>query len=98
MGSLEDTANEIRNRGGHCIPCVVDHENDTQLSVLFQKIDSEQNGRLDILVNNAYKAVNQIFENSSLKFWESKPEIWDDVNNVGLRSHYICTVYGKFKF
>ena len=50
MGSLEDTANEIRNRGGHCIPCVVDHENDTQLSVLFQKI------------------------------------------------HYICTVYGKFKF
>jgi dehydrogenase/reductase SDR family protein 1 len=22
-----------------------------------------------------------------------KPEIWDDINNVGLRNHYFCTVY-----
>jgi len=93
IGSLEDTANEIRNRGGHCIPMVVDHEDDSQISYLFQKIEKEQNGRLDILVNNAYKAVHTIFENSGQKFWECKPEIWDEVNNVGLRNHYICTVY-----
>ncbi len=95
MGSLEDTANEIKKRGGVCIPCVVDHENDTQISDLFKRIDTEQNGRLDILVNNAYKAVNQIFESSSSKFWELKPDLWDEVNNVGLRSHYICTVYAS---
>ncbi len=93
LGSLEDTANEIRNRGGKCVPCQVDHENDSQIAALFQQIDHEQNGRLDILVNNAYKAVNAIFENTTLKFWECKPEIWDEVNNVGLRNHYICTVY-----
>ena len=93
FGSLEDTANEIRARGGKCIPLQVDHENDDQIAKLFEQIDTEQNGRLDILINNAYKGVNSIFENSSLKFWEVKPEIWDDINNVGLRNHYICTVY-----
>ncbi len=35
----------------------VDHENDSQIFNLFQKIQIEQNGRLDILVNNAYKGV-----------------------------------------
>jgi dehydrogenase/reductase SDR family protein 1 len=95
MGSLEDTANEIKKRGGHCIPVQVDHEDDKQISDLFQKIKTEQNGRLDILVNNAYKAVNQIFESSSLKFWQVEPQLWDEVNNVGLRSHYICTVYAS---
>jgi len=74
---------------------VVDHEDDSQISYLFQKIETEQNGRLDILVNNAYKAVHvkifalfnnltftkviffitlkTIFDNSGVKFWESKP-------------------------
>ena len=40
------------------MPCVVDHEVDSQISQLFEKISGEQNGRLDLLVNNAYKAVN----------------------------------------
>lgn len=93
LGSLEETASEIRNRGGKCIPVVVDHENDQQIANLFEKIKLEQNGQLDILVNNAYKSVNTIFDAAGIKFWEQKPEIWDDVNNVGLRNHYICTVY-----
>ncbi len=28
-----------------------------------------------------------------MKFWETKPELWDEINNVGLRNHYFCTVY-----
>lgn len=56
-GSLEQTAEEIRERGGKCIPVQVDHENDNQIAQLFQRIDSEQNGVLDILINNAYKGV-----------------------------------------
>ena len=58
MGSLEDTAAEIRARGGKCIPVQVDHEDDKQIFELFEKIKNEQDGRLDILVNNAYKAVS----------------------------------------
>lgn len=93
MGSLEDTAEEISARGGKCIPVQVDHEKDIEIKNLFARIESEQNGRLDILVNNAYKAVNTIFENTAMKFYEYKPEVWDDVNNVGLRNHYFCSVY-----
>jgi NAD(P)-dependent dehydrogenase (short-subunit alcohol dehydrogenase family) len=36
----------------------VDHEDSTQIANLFQKIQQEQDGRLDILVNNAYKGVD----------------------------------------
>ena len=53
--------NKIKNRGGICIPVQVDHEDDTQICCLFQKIDIEQNGKLDILVNNAYKGVEVKF-------------------------------------
>jgi dehydrogenase/reductase SDR family member 1 len=47
------------------------------------------------LVNNAYKGVQTIFKNSETKFWEQAPEVWDDINNVGLRNHYICSVYAS---
>ncbi len=47
------------------------------------------------MINNAYKAGKVLLENRNLKFWEMRPEIWDDVNNVGLRSHYFCTVYAS---
>jgi len=63
------------------------------VAALFQKIESEQKGQLDILVNNAYKAVEAIFDSAKIPFWEVKPELWDTVNNVGLRNHYFCTVY-----
>ncbi len=92
-GSLEETANEIKKRGGTCIPVQVDHEKDEQTKELFQRIDKEQNGRLDILVNNAFKAVQMVLELKDKKFWEMKPETWDEYNNVGLRNHYFCTVY-----
>lgn len=95
MGSLEDTAKAIEGAGGKCVPVQVDHEKDDQIASLFEKINKEQDGKLDLLVNNAYKGVETIFSNASIKFWDTKPEIWDDVNNVGLRNHYICTVHAS---
>jgi hypothetical protein len=60
---------------------------------LFAKITSEQSGRLDLLVNNAYAGVDMIFKNSGKKFYDCDPvETWDCINGVGLRGHYICTV------
>jgi dehydrogenase/reductase SDR family protein 1 len=35
----------------------VDHEKAEEIESLFQRIAKEQDGRLDILVNNAYKGV-----------------------------------------
>jgi len=92
-GSLEETAELIHNRGGQCIPVRVDHEKSEEIEALFQRISKEQDGRLDILVNNAYKGVEPLLSASGKKFWETEPEIFDEINNVGLRNHYYCTVY-----
>ncbi|RNA30998.1 dehydrogenase reductase SDR family member 1-like [Brachionus plicatilis] len=94
-GSLEETVDEIKKRGGEAIPVECDHEKSEQVEELFKRISKDQNGQLDILVNNAYKGVGTILENMRLKFWEYDPSVWDDINNVGLRNHYICTVFAS---
>jgi len=93
LPTLEKTAQEISERGGKGIAAYCDHSNSDDIKRLFDRIQSEQNGQLDILVNNAYSAVNVITDNTGKKFWELEPSVWDDVNNVGLRNHYICSVY-----
>ncbi len=58
---------QIRSRGGQCIPVRVDHENANEIEALFQRIANEQDGRLDILVNNAYKGVDVLKKKHSMK-------------------------------
>ncbi|XP_006816908.1 dehydrogenase/reductase SDR family member 1-like [Saccoglossus kowalevskii] len=94
-GSLQETAKQVEERGGTCIPVKCDHTDDKQVEELFDKINKEQNGRLDLLVNNAYAAVKALTQSgfSATKFWELEPELWDTVNNVGLRGHYVASVF-----
>ena len=42
---------------GQCIPVQCDHGNDEEVQKLFDQVNKEQNGRLDVLVNNAYSGV-----------------------------------------
>ena len=77
---------------------VVDHSKDEQVEALFNKIKTENNGRLDILVNNAFAGVDVIFNpgNKRSKFYNLDPaEQWDALNGVGLRNHFMCTVYAS---
>ncbi|XP_072021055.1 dehydrogenase/reductase SDR family member 1-like [Amphiura filiformis] len=94
-GSLQETAEEVQSRGGKCIPVKCDHGNIEEIKQLFDKVKDEQNGRLDIVVNNAYSAVKAISDSmrDNLKFWEEDIGMWDTVNNVGLRGHYLTSVY-----
>ncbi|XP_072014064.1 dehydrogenase/reductase SDR family member 1-like [Amphiura filiformis] len=91
-GSLVETAEEVELRGGRCIPVKCDHANDEDVKQLFNRIKEEQNGRLDVLVNNAYEGTWDIFDNLNVPFWELPPEFWDNTCNVGLRSHYVASV------
>ena len=68
---------------------------DEEVESLFERIKREQNGRLDICVNNAYAGVNAILENVGKKFYETPVDMWDKMNDVGLRNHYLCTVYAS---
>ena len=56
-GSLQETEAEINSRGGKGIAVVCDHSDDKQVKNVFTKIQKDH-GKLDILVNNAYSAVN----------------------------------------
>ena len=91
-GSLEETQQAIEDAGGKCIPVRVDHSDDEQVRLLFERIRDEQ-GQLDLLVNNVFSGVQAIRDAYGKPFWQSEPQVWDAVNNVGLRSHYVCSVY-----
>ena len=92
-GSLQETQLAVAEAGGKCIPVQVDHSDDEQIASLFKRIQEEQQGQLDLLVNNVFSGVQAIANASGKPFWQSEPALWDAVNNVGLRSHYITSVY-----
>lgn len=89
-GTLRQTQAEIQAAGGKCIPIKCDHANDEQTRAVFEQVQSRE-GRLDILVNNAFAIPKQkdLFTN----FWEQGAEIWDACHTVGLRSHYLCSCH-----
>ncbi|WP_448446447.1 SDR family NAD(P)-dependent oxidoreductase [Mycolicibacterium sp. XJ775] len=73
--------------GGIAVP--LDHSDDAAVGALFERI-GEQEGRLDLLVNNA-AAVHDDLVNPK-PFWE-KPIELADVLDVGLRSAYVASWY-----
>ncbi|KAM9323212.1 dehydrogenase/reductase SDR family member 1-like isoform 2-T3 [Pholidichthys leucotaenia] len=93
--TLKQTAAQVKERGGDCVPVICDSTKDQDIEDLFERLKREQSGRLDILVNNAYAGVQDIFDNMGKKFWETDPSIWDSINNAGLRGHYIFSVHAS---
>ena len=92
-GSLQETQLAVEEVGGKCIPVQVDHSDDEQVRLLFERIQDEQKGQLDLLVNNVFSGVQAIRDAYGQPFWKSEPTLWDAVNNVGLRSHYLTSVF-----
>src|SRR5882757_3672251 len=88
-GSIIDTAKAVTAAGGKGIAVIVDHADDSSVIALFEQIKREY-GRLDILVNNAANAHDDVAK--TIPFWENslKPL---DLLNVGLRSHYVSSYY-----
>ncbi len=85
-GSLEETAAAVNARGGTGIAVPVDHGCDDQVAALFARIAEEQ-GRLDILVNNAFAVPAEPDKIKS--FWEQPLSDWRMVD-VGVRSSYVA--------
>lgn len=94
LDTLRATAQEAQSLGGRCVPVVCDSSQESEVKSLFEQVDREQHGRLDVLVNNAYSGVQAIMDTNNKSFWEVPASLWDDINNVGLRGHYLCSVYG----
>jgi NAD(P)-dependent dehydrogenase (short-subunit alcohol dehydrogenase family) len=66
-----------------------DHHVDGEVEALFARVRSDQ-GRLDILVNNAIATSEPRVLWSGQRFWQLPVGLWDDLMDVGLRSHFIA--------
>lgn len=90
-GTVGETAEAISAAGGKGIPVQLDHRDDGAVEQLFERVDREF-GRLDILVNNAFYVPEALL--SGKPFWEQPLSLWDDMTDVGVRSHYVSSVFG----
>ncbi|KAI6195195.1 hypothetical protein M3Y96_01205200 [Aphelenchoides besseyi] len=96
--SLEEVVKEIKVRGGngHAIYC--DHSQPSEIKKLFEQIENEQNGQLDVLVNNAHEGIEFVLKHLGTKFFEysQPPEyVFDLQANVGLRGVYVASFYAS---
>jgi NAD(P)-dependent dehydrogenase (short-subunit alcohol dehydrogenase family) len=89
--TIQATARRVDELGGTGIAVRVDHGNDEEVRGLFERVGKEQ-GRLDILVNNAYKIPDPPVWGGG--FWEHPLSAWDDQCGIGLRGYYVAAVYG----
>jgi NAD(P)-dependent dehydrogenase (short-subunit alcohol dehydrogenase family) len=88
-GTVDETAAQVSAAGGRGIAVGVDHADDDQVEALFAQIRGEQ-GRLDILVNNAAIIRDEMMGRT--RFWEEPLSVLDTLD-VGLRSSYVATVH-----
>ncbi|CAJ1423097.1 unnamed protein product [Effrenium voratum] len=97
--ALEAAAELVTRAGGKGVPVVCDHSDDAQVARAFEEIGKASGGKLDILVNNAFKspASNNPEVDAALsrgaKFYELPLSVWDNMHDVGLRSHYVSSYY-----
>ncbi len=85
-GSLAETVAEVQARGGTAIPLALDLTSDAQIAALFAQVQREQ-GRLDILVNNAMAIPVEMTERRG--FWEKPLSNWE-IFDTGVRAAYVA--------
>ncbi len=88
-GSLDQTVAQVEAAGGKAIAVTCDHQDDAQTKALFERVLDEQ-GRLDILVNNAAYVHENLIDPEP--FWE-KPLELVNILDVGLRSAYVASYF-----
>jgi dehydrogenase/reductase SDR family member 1 len=88
-GTIDETAAEVTALGGTGVAVRCDHTIDADVEALFAQVVRDQ-GRLDILVNNALASPPQSVLWGGQRFWELPVSLWDDLIDVGLRSHFVA--------
>jgi NAD(P)-dependent dehydrogenase (short-subunit alcohol dehydrogenase family) len=88
-GTIGETAEEVTALGGEGIAVQCDHHDDDRVAAVFERVEKEQ-GRLDVLVNNVFAAPD-LAQWLGKPFWELPTRAWDEVIDVGVRSHYVAS-------
>jgi NAD(P)-dependent dehydrogenase (short-subunit alcohol dehydrogenase family) len=90
--TIEDTADYVTARGGTCIPVRCDHTVDAEIEALFAQV-TQEHGKLDILVNNAWGGYEGYDATFDAPFWEQPISRFDNMFRAGVRSHLVTTRY-----
>jgi len=90
--SIEETAEMVNAHGGVGIPVRVDHTDVEQVRMLFERIKEEQNGVLDILVNDIWGGEKLTKWDTS--FWEHSLADGLLMQDRVLKTHLITSYYG----
>ena len=93
-GSIDETADRVSEvggeRGGRGIAMRCDHTREDEVAALFERVQREQ-GRIDLLVNNAWgghETFNGVFD---APFWEHPLTNWDSMMDRGVRNHLLAS-------
>jgi NAD(P)-dependent dehydrogenase (short-subunit alcohol dehydrogenase family) len=89
-GTIHDTAAAVTAAGGKGVAVRVDHRDDAETAALFERVRQDE-GRLDILVNNAALIHDEL--QLPVPFWEKPLSASTDLLDVGLRSSLVASYY-----
>ncbi|MGE0392776.1 MAG: SDR family NAD(P)-dependent oxidoreductase [Vicinamibacterales bacterium] len=87
-GTLAETASAVTRLGGTAVALRCDHRVDAEVEGVVRRIERDA-GRLDVLVNNVYASPD--VRAAGVPFWELPLSYWDELQTVGLRSHYVAS-------
>lgn len=90
--TIEETAEMVQAQGGVGIPVRVDHTIPTQVQALFERVAREQNGRLDILVNDIWGG--DALSEWGKPFWEQSLPNGLLMQERAVFSHLVTSYYG----
>jgi NAD(P)-dependent dehydrogenase (short-subunit alcohol dehydrogenase family) len=90
-GTVHETAEAVTRRGGHGVAVRCDHTADAEVEALFARVARDQ-GRLDVLVNNAWGGYEQFdWSRFAAPFWEQPLRHWSGMVASGVRANLVAS-------
>ncbi len=87
-GFVQQAVDEASARGAQAHAVICDHQDDSQVRRLIQRVLDEQ-GRIDLLVNNVYQVPDDLL--AWKPFWKRPVNAhWQAMIDLGLRAHYVA--------
>ena len=90
--TIDETAELVTQAGGHGIAVQTDHTKEAEVKALFKRVEAEQNGQLDVLVNDVWGGDSLI--ESGVPFWKADLTNGLKLFERAIFSHIITSRYG----
>jgi NAD(P)-dependent dehydrogenase (short-subunit alcohol dehydrogenase family) len=90
--TIDETAERVTQAGGRGIAVRTDHTQEDEVRALFERVSTEQNGQLDILVNDVWGG--DALTEWGKPFWEMELTHGLELIERAIYSHIITSRYG----